>query len=153
MGAPWTPGPWRWEVNLKGRTVQLCGGLRPKYDLTVMGFARWGMGSAAPRFIDARNIMHRCETMAVTVPGREHHADWFRTIDHPDARLIAAAPDLAEALEPFVAFFEVYLTLGAPTPKKGLVYSIASRAGERDLTTEHFEAARAALSKARGETP
>lgn len=69
------------------------------------------------------------------------------------ARLIAAAPDMAEALEPFVAFFEIYRTInGRAENSTGLVHAVASRAGERSLTVEHFEAARAALSKAKGET-
>lgn len=103
MNAPkHTPGPWRWEINEKHKSVQLVGGV-PKYDLTVMGFERWGMHDAAATLrepdVDGMNIMHRCTAWAKPVPGREHHADWFKTIDHPDARLIAAAPDLLQALE------------------------------------------------------
>jgi hypothetical protein len=89
-----TPGPWRWEVSEKGRRVQLCGGLSPQYDLTIMDFVRWGTNSAAPRFIDQDELLSRAEEYAVVVPGREHHATWFKTIDHPDATLMAAAPDL-----------------------------------------------------------
>ncbi len=89
-----TPGPWRWEVNHKSKQMDLCGGARPKFDLTVMDCVRWGMGGAAFRFIDARNIMHRADGLTVPVAGREHHASWFQTINHPDAILIAAAPDL-----------------------------------------------------------
>jgi hypothetical protein len=94
-----TPGPWRWEFNAKHKSMQLCGGV-PKYDLTVMDFVRWGMGGAAIRLRnpvdESLQVMRRCEAWAVPVTGREHHADWFMTIDHPDARLIASAPQLLE---------------------------------------------------------
>lgn len=103
-----TPGPWRWEVSRHSKRVHLCGG-HPKrgfgrYDLTVMGFQRYGMNSAAPVFWSwdyAKSVgePHRADELAVAVPGREHHASWFADIDHPDARLIAAAPELLEALE------------------------------------------------------
>lgn len=98
-----TPGPWRWEVNRAHKSVKLCGG-PPKrgfgrYDLTVMDFRRYGMAGAAPvfwnwdydRFVGAPN---RADALAVSVEGREHHEAWFADIDHPDARLIAAAPEL-----------------------------------------------------------
>ena len=103
-----TPGPWRWEVNRACKRVQLCGG-PPKrgfgrYDLTVMDFRRWGMNSAAPVFwywdYDKWvGAPQRADDLAVAAEGREHHADWFALIDHPDARLIAAATELLEALE------------------------------------------------------
>lgn len=95
-----TPGPWRWEVNLDSKRVELAGGT-PRYDVDVLQFVRWGMSGAAPQFredVDRMNIMHRADELAVPVKGREHHANWFRTIAHPDAHLIAAAPDLYEAL-------------------------------------------------------
>lgn len=93
-----TPGPWRWEINLKSLGVQLCGG-RPRFDLTVMDPVRWGMGSASLRFRDGMagddlNLMFRAERYARPVPGREHHAEWFQGLRHPDAQLIEAAPDL-----------------------------------------------------------
>lgn len=98
-----TPGPWRWEISLKSKQVSLNGG-KPKFDLTVMDFVRWGMGGAAPRLLrpmasSSMMLMEHCQRYAVPVPGREHHADWFRELDHPDARLIAAAPDLLAALK------------------------------------------------------
>jgi hypothetical protein len=76
----------------------------PRYDLIVIDFVRWGMSNAAPRFNTERpgsglNIMERADRFGLIVPGREHHAEWFKAIDHPDARLIEAAPDYAAGVE------------------------------------------------------
>ena len=92
-----TPGPWRWEVNHKYKQVSLCG--EHNFDLEVMDFRRWGMQGAQPMFRDDDRILHGVDVFSAAVPGREHHAEWFQTLDHPDARLIAAAPDLLEALK------------------------------------------------------
>lgn len=96
-----TGGPWRWEVNRKSKRVQLCGG-EPnthfgKFDYTVLDFVRYGMDGAAPNFWtwkDGFGDLARADALAVPAPGREHHADWFALIDHPDARLIEDAPIL-----------------------------------------------------------
>lgn len=103
-----TPGPWRWEINRKSRIVHLVGG-KPQYDLTIMDFERWGMGSAVPRLRDVAhdgmNIMHKlCDRIDWIAPfaNREHHANWCADVTHPDMRLIAAAPDLLEALQMLV---------------------------------------------------
>ena len=97
-----TPGPWRWELNLKSKRIQLCGGV-PQFDLIVMDFVRWGMGGAAPRFnVETKpnlNVMKRADEMGTVVHGREHHSEWFQEIFHPGAALIAAAPDLLAASE------------------------------------------------------
>lgn len=90
-----TPGPWRWGMNPKCHEARLCGG-DPRggygaFDLTVMGFRRWGMGNAAPAFSDPRGIMRRADEFMVNAPGRDHHATWFRLLDQPDANHIAAA--------------------------------------------------------------
>lgn len=93
-----TPGPWRWEVNQSLKQIQLLGGI-PKFDLIVMDFVRYGMSGAAPRFNNSvqptnLNLMVRAEEFAYPVEGREHHSSWFKNIEHPDAKLIASAPDL-----------------------------------------------------------
>lgn len=92
-----TPGPWRWELNEKSHLVTLCGGV-PRFDMTVMDFVRYGMGHGAPRFRSGPvDNMHRVEKFGAIVLGREHHAGWFKGIEHPDAHLIAAAPELLAA--------------------------------------------------------
>jgi hypothetical protein len=102
-----TPGPWRWEVNMAQKTIQLCGG-KPQYDLTIMDFSRWGMNGARPRVLDHADhmLLREAEDYRVIVPGREHHASWFQGIDHPDMNLIAAAPELLEKLKEAVEFIE-----------------------------------------------
>lgn len=98
-----TPGPWRWEYDATHKAVQLLGG-RPYFDKTVMDFVRWGMGGAQPRFMgleDGFAILHRLSDRRDWIrpfAGREHHAHWCSAVDHPDARLIAAAPDLLALL-------------------------------------------------------
>ena len=105
MSAKFTPGPWRWEINLNGKSLHLVGG-RPQFDLTLMDFERWGMGGATVRFRDlahdGMNLMHKLHERPDWIhsfEGRKHHAHWCADVIHPDARLIAAAPDLYEALK------------------------------------------------------
>ena len=100
-----TTGPWRWEFNREHKTLHLVGGLS-QYDLTIMGFDRWGMSGAVATLRDpaedGMNIMQRlCDRpdWIAPFPGREHHAAWCADVTHPDMRLMAAAPDLLEALK------------------------------------------------------
>lgn len=106
MSTSHTPGPWRWEFNGATKSVQLVGG-KPKYDLTIMDFERWGMGGAVPRFIEPSESMNGLMLMyrlcdrkdwIAPFPNRDHHFRWCAGVTHPDAQLMAAAPDLLEAL-------------------------------------------------------
>ena len=105
MSAPkHTAGPWRWEFNRKHKQMHLVGGV-PTYDLTIMEPVRWGMHGNGLMFRDTAydgfNIMHKLherEDWVKPFPGRDHHAKWCANVIHPDAVLIAAAPELLEAL-------------------------------------------------------
>ena len=104
MSAPHTPGPWRWEVNMKSKSLHLVGG-KPQYDLTIIEPTRWGMGSATLMIRDTAhdgmNIMHKLherDDWWQAFPGRIHHTDWCAAVKHPDMQLIEAAPDLLAAL-------------------------------------------------------
>jgi hypothetical protein len=66
--------------------------------------------------------MVRADELAVNIPGEDHHADWNQDIDHPDARLIAAAPDLLAVLEAIVGGIDAH---------DGAVASIKKARGER----------------------
>ena len=92
--AGFTKGPWFWDLNRKSKQIRLSsvtGGC-----LTVMDFVRWGMSGASVRF-RVGGIMKPADSFGKVIPNREHHADWCQAIDHPDAHLIAASPDLYEA--------------------------------------------------------
>lgn len=88
-----TPGPWQWAYSSGAFYLRTVGrGL-----LTVMDFARMGMNQAQPRFSKWEGpdrerqggIMQKAEEL-----GELH--------DHPDARLIAYAPQLLQALKAHV---------------------------------------------------
>ena len=106
-----TPGPWRWVVNPKARTVEIESG-SGKYGLEVMRLRRWGMQGAMPEFLSLpfkvgghlSRLIEPCTKFLRIVKGREHHADWFQTIDHPDAHLIISAPELYDALETMLEY-------------------------------------------------
>lgn len=132
MNPTHTPGPWRWEVNMHAKVLHLVGG-EPQYDLTIIEPTRWGMNRGTLLIRDTAhegmNLMHRLherKDWIAPFPGRAHHADWCAAVTHPDMRLIEAAPDLLSALQAVVA--------------------VADRA------TVEFDAARAAIAKALGES-
>lgn len=136
MSTKHTPGPWRWEFNRAHKELHLVGG-RPQYDLTIMDFDRWGMSRAVATLRDpsedGMNIMDRlCDRpdWIAPFPGRAHHADWCADVTHPDMRLIAAAPELLDALRNCVSFADDY--------------------GLRDDEFDWLPQARAAIAKATG---
>lgn len=98
-----TPAPWHWELNEKSKWVELQG----PGGLIVMDFRRWGMTNATPRFRDGseRDLLAPAQAFGVTVTGREHHAAWFKRLNHPDAHLIAAAPAMLASLKELEATF------------------------------------------------
>jgi len=72
-----------------------------------MSFKRWGMNSAQPAFLSHATLIEDAISFATPVAGREHHSSWFQTINHPDANLIAAAPDLLDAIQSLVQMYDV----------------------------------------------
>lgn len=100
-----TPGPWRWEFNSGSRNLHLVGG-KPRYDLTIMDFVRWGMDGATVRLRDTEHerlqLLHKLHERPDWIKpfeGRQHHADWCADVIHPDMRLIACAPELLAAAQ------------------------------------------------------
>ncbi|WP_064746780.1 hypothetical protein [Lysobacter antibioticus] len=69
-----------------------------------------------------------------------------------DRALIAAAPELYEALAPFAEFERVRNAMGGNTAKDGVLWAVNSSAGSAEITAEDLRRAIAALAKARGES-
>ena len=135
-----TPGPWRWELSEKSKRLHLVGG-RPMYDLTVMDFERWGMSGATMRLRDPAHdglqLLYRVHERPDWIkpePGREHHKSWHQLLTHPDAKLMAAAPDLLNELKECRDLLKSYENI--------------SRNNFESLMLELIEAIEAAIAKA-----
>lgn len=105
-----TPGPWAWFGNAGSNSLYLAtthSGRR-----YVMGFKRWGMRGAQPQFQpEGRGLVDASELLEFAVGDRsvrgvkeaKENSSVYRLdvigIDCADARLIAAAPTMLEALQ------------------------------------------------------
>jgi len=96
-----TPGPWQWDGSKNSKTVDLETWSRGRH--TVMSFERWGFYSACPTFTESleegnqnlkwnsARILQRADKWMVN--RQSHHEGWDMDIIHPDAQLIAHAPE------------------------------------------------------------
>lgn len=102
----YTKGPWRWFANRKSGQVHLATEGRGR--VFVMSFFRKGLNGAQPAFQQHKEgCLGECRGCGELVPVfnagyREDHNGEIEIADHPDARLIAAAPMLYEALKSLV---------------------------------------------------
>lgn len=88
-----TRGPWRWYGNTKNDDVYLAAPWGGRH--LVMSFRRLGMANAQPCFY-AGGLRH---DIGEFVDYERGYRDDIEQIDHPDARLIAAAPELLDVLK------------------------------------------------------
>lgn len=104
-----TPGPWGWFGNTDNHEIYLA---TPDRGMQfVMRFARFGMNKGQPTFqVDGRMVEAKHlvkfdvgDGKATGVEAGKADPGVYRMdvtgIDHPDARLIAASPDLLEACQ------------------------------------------------------
>ena len=93
---PWTLGPWKWFANVKNKNIYLATVDRGRK--FVMGFERFGMQGAQPIFQSNKHYMVGVfEENPEICTASDHNGDF--EIIHPDATLIAASPEMYEALE------------------------------------------------------
>lgn len=110
-----TPGPWAWFGSRSGGVYLATPDRGRRW---VMGFRRYGMNGAQPTFCIGQRMVPASDLVAFEVGDKAVRgfknaaadATVYRSdvsyIDHPDARLIAAAPDLLAACEMAIAKVE-----------------------------------------------
>lgn len=149
-----TAGPWCWYGSTYG-DGQVYLATEHSGRRFIMGFERAGFKGAQPTFqVNSRMVPaselvrfdvapHVMGKAAGKASGEVYRYD-FSVIDHPDARLIAAAPDLLEALKPFAQL---------PLPSEMHVADDWHSTMDRHLhviLTDAIRAARQAISRAEG---
>ena len=148
--AKFTPGPWAW-FGCAGGSPEIYLATNHSGRRYVMSFRRWGLNGAQPCFQpEGRGMKKASDLLQFEVGNRSIvgieaakkdtsvYRFQIRGIAAPDAHLIAAAPELYEALE--MAAKDLH-TSAHFLPDTGLAL------------LETVKRARAALAKARGETP
>ena len=136
---PWTPGPW--EINWFNCTANASdvAYARTKGDTQLqVGHTFWCVArSIGPITIDSN-----------------HWSGDHLDVSEADARLIAAAPEMAEALEclaAMAAHFPTVKTYGNRV-RSGAFYSVSvMHLGEAAITVEDLHRAAALLSRIRGD--
>jgi len=89
-----TPGPWSWFGNTKYKNIYLATNHSGRR--YVLSFLRWGMQSAQPYFQGDDGFTDPAtEFVEYQVSYRKD----IVAINHPDAHLIAASPDLYKSLK------------------------------------------------------
>ncbi len=90
-----TPGPWNWYGRKDQHRIFLA---TPKRGITVvMDFTRWGTQGAQPRFHSEEPLGILRPVAELLDPDQNRDSNPIIIVNHPDARLIAAAPDLYDA--------------------------------------------------------
>lgn len=141
-----TPGPWAWFGNTDNNEIHLAterGGR-----IFVMRFDRWGMRSAQPLF---KGDMRMLKASDLVRYERDYRKD-VAEIVHPDARLIAAAPELLEACKA-AERYDAAISRRAETGDVKRLDVVGALAEGVDLDALYFdwiEKASAAIAKAEG---
>lgn len=142
--AKFTKGPWGW-FGSAGNIPEIYLATKHSGRRYVMGFDRWGLNGAQPSFqpngcgmVKAKDLL-QFEVGDQSIIGLDSarkdasvYRFQIRGIAAPDAHLIAAAPELYEALNDCLNYIE-------------------NTESELGITLSSGQSARAALAKARGE--
>jgi len=148
MSGGHTPGPWAWFGNAGSNSLYLA--TTHSGRLYVMGFKRWGFSGAQPQFRCSDRLVDASKLVTFQVGDRDvlgveaakANSSIYRLdidgIDCADARLIAAAPELLEALEGLTGILAT-------------AESNASGNPEWEYVSAKVNAARAAIAKAQRE--